>query len=73
MIFLYTKVSFLSTKGVDYVEEPMKYQAFLPQFGSMGGWLDGSLGGWVVVCWVACLWMGGLCGLGELVGRVVMW
>ena len=47
MIFLYTKVSFLSTKGVDYVEEPMKYQAFLPQFGSMGEWLDGSLGGWV--------------------------
>ena len=27
----------MSTKWVDYVEEPMKYQALRPQFFSMGG------------------------------------
>ena len=32
----------LSTKWVDYVEEPMKYQALRPQFFSMGG---GGTGG----------------------------
>ena len=37
---------FLSTELVDYVEEPMKYQAFLPHFDSVGGWLEGSMGGW---------------------------
>ena len=41
----------LSTKWVDCVEEPMKYQAFLHHFGSMGGWLKGSWGGWWVM-WV---------------------
>ena len=38
---------YLSTEWVDHVEELMKYQAFLPQFGSVGGWLEGSWGGWV--------------------------
>ena len=33
----------LSTKWVDYVEEPMKCQALRPQFFSVGGW------GWGVV------------------------
>ena len=28
----------LSTEWVDYVEEPMKYQALRPHFFSMGGW-----------------------------------
>ena len=37
------KKSLLSTKWVDYVEEPMKYQALRPQFFSMGGW--GVVGG----------------------------
>ena len=27
----------------------MKYQAFLQHFISIGGWLEGSRGGWVVV------------------------
>ena len=27
----------------------MKYQAFLPHFGSMGRWFEGSWGGWVGV------------------------
>ena len=30
-------VDYLSTKWVDYVEEPMKYQALRPQFFSVGG------------------------------------
>ena len=38
----------LSTKWVDYVEEPMKYQALRPQFFSMGGW---GVVGWVVEGW----------------------
>ena len=50
---------FLSTKWVDYVEEPMKYQALRPQFFSMGGWgvvgwgwwVGGNGVGWVVVGW----------------------
>ena len=37
----------LSTEWVDYVEEPMKYRALRPHFFSMGGWLEGSRGGWV--------------------------
>ena len=40
---------FLSTKWVDYVEEPMKYQALRPKFFSMGGW---RVVGQVVVGWV---------------------
>ena len=32
------RASLLSTKWVDYVEEPMKYQALRPQFFSVGGW-----------------------------------
>ena len=55
-----------STEWVYYVEEPMKYQAFLPHFGSVDGWLEGSwggLGGWVV-CWGrwvcgGVIWQGG--------------
>ena len=34
----------LSTEWVDYVEEPMKYQALRPQFFSMGGWGGGVVG-----------------------------
>ena len=37
----------LSTEWVDYVDEPMKYQAFLHHFGSVGEWLEGSWGVWV--------------------------
>ena len=48
---------FLSTEWVDYVEEPMKYQALRPHFFSVGGWLEGSRGGWM-----------GLGGLGLLLG-----
>ena len=29
----------LSTKWVDYVEEPMKYQALRPQFFFVDGWM----------------------------------
>ena len=36
----------LYTEWVDYVEEPMKYQAFMHHFFSKGGWLEGSWGGW---------------------------
>ena len=44
----------MSTERVDYVEEPMKYQALRPHFLSVGGWVDGGgIGGvggegWVV-------------------------
>ena len=56
---------FLSTKWVDYVEEPMKYKAFLSLFGTMGGWLEGS---WGVHGWV----LGGcLCGGGGVGGVLV--
>ena len=48
-----TVKSFLSTEWVDYVEEPMKYQALRPHLFSMGGWLEGSWGGWVVMGWMA--------------------
>ena len=43
-------VHLLSTEWVDYVEEPMKYQALRPQFFSMGGWgvVEWSVG-WGVV------------------------
>ena len=61
---------FLSAKWVDYMEEPMKYQAFLPHFVSVGGWLEGSWGGWVgcgvggVVKVGVCGWCGGVVGVG---------
>ena len=42
---------FLSTKWVDYVEEPMKYQALRSQFFSMGGWWGGGGGGGVCGEW----------------------
>ena len=42
-------VNFLSTKWVDYVEEPIKYQALKPIFFSVGGW---GVVGQVVVGWV---------------------
>ena len=54
---------FLSTKWVDYVEEPMKYQALRPQFFSMGGW--GVGGGGVGVCG------GGVQSGGGVVGGVI--
>ena len=54
----------LSTEWVDYVEEPMKYQALRPQFFSMGGWWwDG--GGGVIG------WEGGS-GVGWVIGVVGM-
>ena len=58
-------VALLSTKWVDYVEEPMKYQALRPKFFSMDGW---GVVGQVVVGWV------GVCrgGVG-VVGWVVGW
>ena len=34
----------LSTEWVDYVEEPMKYQALRPQFFSVNGWWWGGGG-----------------------------
>ena len=43
----------------------MKYQAFLPQFGSMGGWLEGSWGGWVGE------WLGVGVGVGGVGGVLV--
>ena len=42
--------SILCTKWVDYVEEPMKYQALRPQFFTVGSGGMGG-GGWVVVGW----------------------
>ena len=33
-------------RRVNYVEEPMKYQALRPQFFSVGGWLESSWGAW---------------------------
>ena len=58
---------YLSTEWADYVEEPMKYQAFLHHFGSVGGWLKASLGGW---WWGGCLvgWVGGWVGGGGVGG-----
>ena len=55
IIFFYAKVSFLSSEWVDYVEEPMKYQALRPHFspwvGGGGGVGDGGREGWLVVGW----------------------
>ena len=53
----------LSTKWVDYVEEPMKYQALRPKFFSVGGL---AVVGWVVVVWVGRGGVGG--GGGSRVG-----
>ena len=47
----------LSTEWVDYVEQPMKYQALRPHFFCMGGWG----------------WWGGDGGVGVVVGCVVCW
>ena len=67
---------------VDYVEEPMKYQALKPSFFSVGGWLEESRGGCVCVDgvvaggWVCvCVCWGGWGGGGGWVGgcRVVCW
>ena len=55
-------MSFLSTEWVDYVEEPMKYQALRPQFFSVGKWW---LVEWVVE-WVR--WGGWVFGWGGWVG-----
>ena len=38
MMYHYHIVALLSTEWVDYVEEPMKYQALRPQFFSIAGW-----------------------------------
>ena len=42
-------ISQLSAEWVDYVEEPMKYQAFIHYLVSVDGWLEGSWGGRVCV------------------------
>ena len=57
----------LSTKWVDYVEEPMKYQALRPHFFSMvGGWRVLGVGGGGVGHGVGGGGVGG-------VGVVVLW
>ena len=65
----------LSTKWVDYVEEPMKYQALRPQFFSVGGW--GVMGpvvvGWLEVGRGGGCRVGGGVGWGGGGGRVVGW
>ena len=60
---MFIELDSLSTEWVDYVEEPMKYQALRPHFFSVVGswrvlrvsgwvgWWGGSMGGWV--CWWA--------------------
>ena len=59
----------MSTKWVDYVEEPMKYQALRPQFFSMGGWWVGL--GWWWGGWGSRVGGGGMqCG-GGVVGGVI--
>ena len=42
-------ISLNATEWVDYVEEPMKYQALRPHFFSVVGVLEGYWGGWVLV------------------------
>ena len=54
-------IELLSTESVDFVEEPMKYQALRPHFFSMGGWLKESGGGFVQG---GGWWVGGLGGVG---------
>ena len=64
--FTFVFVPLLSTKWVDYVEEPMKYQALRPKFFSMGGW---GVVGQVVVGWVGVgKGGGGRVGGGGVVG-----
>ena len=53
-------MGFLSTEWVDYVEEPMKYQALRPHFFSV-------VGGWRV------LGVGGGGGVGDGVGGCLGW
>ena len=50
----------------------MKYQALRPHFFSVGGWLEGSRGGWVGGCWCWWWWsgwQGGWCVLGSVLVR----
>ena len=48
----------------------MKYQALRPHFFSVGGWLEGSWGGWVGGWW----WYGGWWWVGLMgVGVAVWW
>ena len=57
----------LSTKWVDYVEEPMKYQALRPHIFSVGGWVGGSVGEVGVEDWggvVGSGWVGDVVGSG---------
>ena len=72
-----TETIYLSTEWVHYVEEPMKYQAFLPHFFSVvgwwvveWGWWSGWWGEW---CggWCAC--EGWWCVGGWVGGVVVCW
>ena len=59
MPYFYAQLHLLSTEWVDYVEEPMKYQALRSQFVSMGGWVVvGWVMGWWVVWWVVVGWDG---------------
>ena len=58
----------LSTKWVDYVEEPMKYQALRPQVFSVGGL---GVVGLVVVGWVGVGVVGWGLGVGK--GGVIGW
>ena len=53
----------MSTKWVDYVEEPMKYQALRHHFFSMGRWWGGWVMGWGFIGWV----------VGGFMGWVVVW
>ena len=55
------KTKYLSTKWVDYVVEPMKYQVLRPHFFSMDGWLEGWW--WGEWCGgLVCVWLGGVGG-----------
>ena len=64
----------LSTEWVDYVEEPMKYQALRPHFSPwVGGgvWVDGGAGGsGVGVVWVGWGWCRGWVVVGWVGGGV---
>ena len=60
MIHFHVTISLLSTEWVDYVKEPMKYQALRPHFFSMGGW-----GLWIM------MWVVGWCGHGMGGGGAV--
>ena len=60
----------LSTEWVDYVEEPMKYQALRPHFSLwVGGWSVLGVGWWLVVSWVGLVVV--LWGVGGLLMWVV--